>query len=164
MAKNWFLLSGTLWFLLLFKLLWYKTKAWSTVQCKQETLENIDHHQQQQQQQQFNDDDDKAYNVTKEGTVLTRSKRFISFPLGSSFSTSICMTTGVIGNPNQSYLSMGLNWGLAYDLPNITWVLRHAHEFQTATTTKQRTDEIAAQIKRRHRRSLYNNLEIAINR
>lgn len=77
-AKNWLLVSGTLWFLLLFKLLWYKTKAWSTVQCKQETLENIEHYH----------DDNKAHNVTSKGTPLSRSKRFISFPLGSSFSVS----------------------------------------------------------------------------
>uniref|UniRef100_A0A1A9VCY1 Uncharacterized protein n=1 Tax=Glossina austeni TaxID=7395 RepID=A0A1A9VCY1_GLOAU len=136
-------------------LLWYKTKAWSTVQCKQQTLENIEHYH-----QQYNDDN-KAHNVTSEGTLLSRNKRFISFPLGSSFSTSICMTTGVIGNPNQSYLSMGLNWGIAYDLPNITWVLGHAHGFKAAT--KQRTNMIDAQIKRRHRRALYNKLEVAIS-
>uniref|UniRef100_A0A1A9ZCJ1 Uncharacterized protein n=1 Tax=Glossina pallidipes TaxID=7398 RepID=A0A1A9ZCJ1_GLOPL len=137
-------------------LLWYKTKAWSTVQCKQETLENIEHYHQQ------DNDDNKAHNVTNKETLLSRSKRFISFPLGSSFSTSICMTTGVIGNPNQSYLSMGLNWGIAYDLPNITWVLAHAHGFKAATR-QQDKDMIDAQIKRRHRRALYNKLEIAIS-
>ncbi|KAI9580248.1 hypothetical protein GQX74_000241 [Glossina fuscipes] len=155
-AKNWLLASGTLWFLLLFKLLWYKTKAWSTVQCKQETLQNIEHYHQQYH------NDDKAHNVSSKGTLLSRSKRFISFPLGSSFSTSICMTTGVIGNPNQSYLSMGLNWGIAYDLPNITWVLAHAHGFKAST--RQQTNMMDVQIKRRHRRALYNKLEVAISR
>lgn len=70
--------------------------------------------------------------------------------------TAVCMTTGVIGNPNYQYLSMGLNWGIAYDLPNSTWVLEHAKGFGSK-------DDNGAQIKRRHRRDLYGKLETLMN-
>ncbi|TMW48654.1 hypothetical protein DOY81_006243 [Sarcophaga bullata] len=92
-------------------------------------------------------------------THRTRAKRFIAFPIGSSFSTAVCMTTGVIGNPNYQYLSMGLNWGIAYDLPNSTWVLQHAKGFGS----NDQEEYVSPQIKRRHRRDLYGKLETLIN-
>lgn len=60
---------------------------------------------------------------------VLRRKRFVAFPEGSSFTVAVCHTVGVIGNPNPSLLSYGLNWGMAYDLPNITWVLTLANGF-----------------------------------
>lgn len=63
------------------------------------------------------------------------------------------MTTGVIGNPNEQYLSLGLNWGIAYELPNSTWVLQHANGFGV------KEEILGPQIKRRHRRDLYGKLE-----
>ncbi|XP_016952296.2 uncharacterized protein LOC108026107 isoform X2 [Drosophila biarmipes] len=87
---------------------------------------------------------------------LSRGKRFVAFPQGSSASGAVCLTTGVIGNPNLLYLSLGINWGVAYDLPNITWVLQNAHGWTTKKSAK-------AQIKRRHRRELYSRLETMID-
>ncbi|XP_017968500.2 uncharacterized protein LOC108659867 [Drosophila navojoa] len=89
---------------------------------------------------------------------LSRGKRFVAFPLGSSASAAICLTTGVIGNPHYLYLSFGLNWGIAYDLPNITWVLHNAHGWN-----RKRPSAAVAKIKRRHRRDLYGNLEAMID-
>ncbi|XP_073820077.1 uncharacterized protein [Musca autumnalis] len=94
--------------------------------------------------------------VADSNIIHSRAKRFLSFPVGSSFSTAVCLTTGVIGNPNYQYLSMGLNWGIAYDLPNTTWVLEHAKGFGLK-------DDNGVQIKRRHRRDLYGKLETLIN-
>lgn len=37
------------------------------------------------------------------------------------------MTVGIIGNPRYNYMSYGLNWGVAYDLPNTTWALSQLH-------------------------------------
>ncbi|KAH8268708.1 uncharacterized protein [Drosophila bipectinata] len=87
---------------------------------------------------------------------LSRGKRFVAFPVGSSASGAVCLTTGVIGNPNLLYLSLGINWGVAYDLPNVTWVLQNAHGWTTKKSAK-------AQIKRRHRRELYSRLETMID-
>ncbi|KAH8363447.1 hypothetical protein KR084_010491 [Drosophila pseudotakahashii] len=87
---------------------------------------------------------------------LSRGKRFVAFPQGSSASGAVCLTTGVIGNPNLLYLSLGINWGVAYDLPNVTWVLQNAHGWTTKKSAK-------AQIKRRHRRDLYGRLETMID-
>ncbi|XP_034130223.1 uncharacterized protein LOC117585069 isoform X1 [Drosophila guanche] len=87
---------------------------------------------------------------------LSRGKRFVAFPVGSSASAAVCLTTGVIGNPNLLYLSLGINWGVAYDLPNVTWVLQNAHGWTTKKSAQ-------AQIKRRHRRELYSRLETMID-
>lgn len=43
--------------------------------------------------------------------------------------------------------------GLAYDLPNQTWIIEHRHEKYPKPL-----------VQRRHRRDLYNRLEIAIDR
>ncbi|XP_037808476.1 uncharacterized protein LOC119601550 [Lucilia sericata] len=93
------------------------------------------------------------------GAAHSRGKRFIAFPVGSSFSTAVCLTTGVVGNPDYRYLSMGLNWGIAYELPNTTWVLQHANGFGP----KHKEKVVSPQIKRRHRRDLYGKLETLIN-
>lgn len=64
-------------------------------------------------------------NQTKaEEKVLSRRKRFLIFPTGSSFSVATCMTVGVYGNPQFSIWSWGLNYGFAYNLPtNATYFL-----------------------------------------
>lgn len=64
-------------------------------------------------------------NQTKaEEKVLSRRKRFLIFPTGSSFSVAVCMTVGVYGNPQFSIWSWGLNYGFAYNLPtNSTYFL-----------------------------------------
>jgi len=53
----------------------------------------------------------------KGSKVLSRRKRFIIFPTGSSFSVAVCMTVGVYGNPQFSIFSWALNYGFAYNLP-----------------------------------------------
>lgn len=53
-----------------------------------------------------------------EAKILSRKKRFLIFPTGSSFSVATCMTVGVYGNPQFSLWSWGLNYGFAYNLPS----------------------------------------------
>lgn len=62
--------------------------------------------------QQIEDDRKKI-----ESRILSRRKRFIIFPTGSSFSVAVCMTVGVYGNPQFSMFSWALNYGFAYNLP-----------------------------------------------
>ncbi|XP_041630655.1 uncharacterized protein [Drosophila kikkawai] len=114
--------------------------------------------QQQQQQQDEEQDQDQLtpHAAPSSQRKLSRGKRFVAFPQGSSASGAVCLTTGVIGNPNLLYLSLGINWGVAYDLPNVTWVLQNAHGWTTKKSAK-------AQIKRRHRRELYGRLETMID-
>lgn len=40
--------------------------------------------------------------LVKNEKVLSRRKRYLVFPTGSSFSVATCMTIGVYGNPNYS--------------------------------------------------------------
>lgn len=61
-----------------------------------------------------------------ESKVLSRRKRFVVFPVGSSFSVAVCMTVGVYGNPQFSLFSWALNYGFAYNLPsNASYVLNY---------------------------------------
>lgn len=53
-----------------------------------------------------------------ESKLLSRRKRFVIFPTGSSFSVAACMTVGVYGNPQFSIFSWALNYGFAYNLPS----------------------------------------------
>ncbi|KAG5672414.1 hypothetical protein PVAND_002545 [Polypedilum vanderplanki] len=56
--------------------------------------------------------------IRKDGMkILSRKRRFLIFPTGSSFSVAVCMTVGVYGNPQFSIWSWGLNYGFAYNLP-----------------------------------------------
>lgn len=34
--------------------------------------------------------------------ILSRRKRYLIFPTGSSFSVAVCMTVGIYGNPQYS--------------------------------------------------------------
>ncbi|XP_011213175.2 uncharacterized protein LOC105232959 [Bactrocera dorsalis] len=90
--------------------------------------------------------------------VLSRKRRYVAFPEGSSLAASICMTVGVIGNPNTEWLSWAENWGVAYDLPNYAWVKEHTRGFKKdmdANKTK-------AMAMRRSRRDLFGKLETII--
>lgn len=60
--------------------------------------------------------------------VLSRRKRFVIFPTGSSFSTAVCMTVGVYGNPQFSIFSWALNYGFAYNLPTNSSYFTHVPE------------------------------------
>lgn len=118
-----------------------------------------------------------ADNVTH-SKILSRRRRYVAFPEGSSFSVcmrwhlsnkitktefnfsifgfqvAFCATFGMIGNPELDYMSWALNWGVAYDLPNQTWIIEHRRQ-------KVMSKPIA---QRRHRRDLYNRLEAAIDK
>ncbi|XP_062553806.1 uncharacterized protein LOC134219126 [Armigeres subalbatus] len=83
--------------------------------------------------------------------VLSRRKRFVVFPLGSSFSIAACMTIGMYGNPNYNMFSWAVNWGVAYNLPNQT--ISFQSEMREAKSMAQR----------RHRRDLYQKLEVAMD-
>lgn len=63
-----------------------------------------------------------------ESKVLSRKKRFIIFPTGSSFSVAVCMTVGVYGNPQFSIFSWALNYGFAYNLPTNSTYFTHVPE------------------------------------
>lgn len=78
--------------------------------------------------------------------VLSRRKRFVIFPTGSSFSVAVCMTIGgkitkvlcvfmnfvmfflVYGNPQFSIFSWALNYGFAYNLPSNSSYFLHPPE------------------------------------
>ncbi|XP_034487009.1 uncharacterized protein LOC117791385 [Drosophila innubila] len=95
-------------------------------------------------------------NVTRAVTkVLSRQKRYLAFPDGSSVSAAICLTIGMIGNPDVDYLSWAVNWGVAYNLPNHNWVIQHAHGF-AANLTKPI-------MQRRSRRSFYDEVQSAFD-
>lgn len=51
-------------------------------------------------------------------------------------------------------MSWALNWGLAYDLPNETWVIEELHKNRHPRPL----------IQRRHRRELYRRIELAIDK
>ncbi|XP_034130225.1 uncharacterized protein LOC117585069 isoform X3 [Drosophila guanche] len=87
---------------------------------------------------------------------LSRGKRFVAFPVGSSASVAVCFTVGLIGNPYYAYNSFGINWGTAYDLPNTTWVLQHLHGFATHPVAP-------AVLRRRSRRFIYQKIETIVD-
>lgn len=99
--------------------------------------------------------------TSSEVKVLSRKKRYLIFPQGSSFSVATCMTIGIYGNPQYSIFSWGLNYGFAYNLPT------NASEYSKAKIADalriERSIETKPMIQRRQRRDLFNRLEIAMN-
>jgi hypothetical protein len=90
--------------------------------------------------------------------VLSRKKRFLVFPEGASFSVAVCMTIGIYGNPNFSFVSYGLNWGFAYELPtNASIWLKD--EF----LKDKRSVETRPMLKRRVRQDFYDRMEVVMN-
>lgn len=65
------------------------------------------------------------------------------------------MTIGMIGNMDVDYLSWAVNWGVAYDLPNHSWVIQHAHGL-AANLTKPA-------IQRRSRRGFYDEVQSVVD-
>lgn len=59
----------------------------------------------------------------------------------------------MIGNPELDYMSWALNWGLAYELGNSSFLIEHLHEKFPKPL-----------VQRRHRRDLYSRLEIAMDK
>ncbi|XP_045450450.1 uncharacterized protein LOC123659245 [Melitaea cinxia] len=88
--------------------------------------------------------------------VLSRKKRYVAFPEGSSFSCAGCLTVGVIGQPAPaSYpgtFTFGLNWGIAYELPNNT---------ETSLFYRRKHKKPLAQ--RRSRREIYERIEVILD-
>jgi len=70
---------------------------------------------------------------------------------------AVCFTVGIIGNPYYGYNSFGLNWGVAYDLPNTTWVLQHLHGFATHPVAP-------AVLRRRSRSAIYRQIEAVVDK
>ncbi|CAG9130147.1 unnamed protein product [Plutella xylostella] len=86
--------------------------------------------------------------------ILSRKRRYVTFPEGSSFSCAACMTVGLIGQPSPTTapgtFTFGMNWGIAYELPNETQSLNFLH---------QKKKLLKAQAQRRSRRELYGKIE-----
>ncbi|KAJ0174997.1 hypothetical protein K1T71_009138 [Dendrolimus kikuchii] len=86
--------------------------------------------------------------------VLSRRKRYVAFPDGSSFSCAGCMTVGLIGQPAPATapgtFTFGFNWAIAYELPNVTEISAY---YRSATRLKKPMQQ------RRNRRELYGKLE-----
>ncbi|KAG6451057.1 uncharacterized protein LOC115444161 [Manduca sexta] len=97
-------------------------------------------------------------NVPK-SKVLSRRKRYVAFPEGSSFSCAACMTIGVLGQPAPSTspgtFTFGLNWGIAYELPNAT---------ETSKFYRKKNRHRKPMEQRRSRRELYEKLEIIMDK
>ncbi|KAJ6635899.1 hypothetical protein Bhyg_14485 [Pseudolycoriella hygida] len=91
----------------------------------------------------------------RETKKLSRHKRYMAFPEGSSLSVAFCATIGYVGNPQFIYFSWSINWGVAYELPNQTWIINHQEEIKA---------KHKAQLQRRHRRELYHKIEVAIDK
>ncbi|XP_017758790.1 PREDICTED: uncharacterized protein LOC108549784 [Eufriesea mexicana] len=48
---------------------------------------------------------------------LSRKKRYVVFPEGSTFSIALCLTVHTL-TPDDNIFTEGVNWGISYDLPN----------------------------------------------
>ncbi|XP_028168034.1 uncharacterized protein LOC114358300 [Ostrinia furnacalis] len=96
---------------------------------------------------------------SKKSKVLSRRRRYVTFPEGSSFSCAGCVTVGLIGQPSPTTaagtFTFGLNWGIAYELPNATETLAYYHQ-------KYRLKHQKAMTQRRNRRDLYGKLELIL--
>nr|XP_049702282.1 uncharacterized protein LOC126055745 [Helicoverpa armigera] len=91
--------------------------------------------------------------------VLSRRKRYVAFPEGSSFSCAGCMTVGLIGQPAPSSspgtFTFSVNWAIAYELPNVTET--SIYFLQKKYFNKQHLQ------KRINRRELYGKLEAILD-
>ncbi|RLU21980.1 hypothetical protein DMN91_006359 [Ooceraea biroi] len=132
-------------------------------------------------------------------TILSRKRRYVVFPEGSTFSIALCMTVHTLTSDN--IFTEGLNWGISYDLPNESkpalepfLELRNdrlkagnKHDRYGATAVVDRNTALKYSgwnndikshftpsrkkyrkseyyyLQRRHRRELYNKLEVIMN-
>lgn len=92
--------------------------------------------------------------------ILVRRRRYVLFPEGSSFSCAVCMTTGVIGSPDLSFLSASVNYGVAYDLPNNITLFTGVSRDPENALLKEEPAPVAS---RRFRRDLYKKMESVIS-
>ncbi|XP_058792440.1 uncharacterized protein LOC131664956 isoform X2 [Phymastichus coffea] len=128
--------------------------------------------------------DSEAGTEAEPGTgPLTRRKRYVVFPEGSSFSIALCMTVHTLTPDN--IFTEGLNWGISYDLPNESkpelapllrprddapgygaaepgqWDAHGKYYLMPGAKKYYRADHHYLQ--RRHRRDLYGKLEVVID-
>ncbi|KAJ8921342.1 hypothetical protein NQ315_002957 [Exocentrus adspersus] len=83
----------------------------------------------------------------KEGRVLSRRKRYLAFPEGSTFVIIWCATIATI-MPFEIFYE-GINWGVAYPLPNVSTVQMYKNQKHAE--------------RRRQRRDLYNRFEAILD-
>ncbi|XP_032671083.1 uncharacterized protein LOC116844077 [Odontomachus brunneus] len=133
-------------------------------------------------------------------TTLSRKRRYVVFPEGSSFSVALCMTVHTL-TPDDDIFTEGLNWGISYDLPNESkpalepFLELRNDKVQTGNKHDRHGSAVAANsngavkysgwnddvkyrfapgrkkyrkseyyyLQRRHRRELYNKLEVIMN-
>ncbi|XP_019868263.2 uncharacterized protein LOC109597077 [Aethina tumida] len=81
--------------------------------------------------------------------ILSRKRRYLTFPEGSSLSVAICMTAQMGITPGEIFTE-GVNWGISYELPNDT---KSFKDFKKPL----------AVMRRRNRRDLYGKMETIIN-
>ncbi|XP_018051496.1 PREDICTED: uncharacterized protein LOC108689286 [Atta colombica] len=130
-------------------------------------------------------------------TNLSRKRRYVVFPEGSTFSIALCLTVHTL-TPDDVFTE-GLNWGISYDLPNESksalepfLELRNdkhktsnKHNRYSSTMIANRYGTLNSEwnnnvkqhfvpkkkyrkseyyyLQRRHRRELYNKLEVIMN-
>nr|XP_003700138.1 PREDICTED: uncharacterized protein LOC100881004 [Megachile rotundata] len=132
-----------------------------------------------------------------ENTRLSRRKRYVVFPEGSTFSIALCLTVNTLSS--DDIFAEGVNWGIAYDLPNESkpalepflqlrhdqikpaskydnyanvspnknavkypqWNTNEKYYFKPGKRKYYKPDYYYLQ--RRHRRDLYNKLEVIMN-
>ncbi|XP_057665679.1 uncharacterized protein LOC130899627 [Diorhabda carinulata] len=83
--------------------------------------------------------------MSSRNKVLSRKRRYLTFPEGASVSTAVCMTSQLWINP-PGIFTESIAWGFAYDLPN-----------DTKSIGSFLGPKFLA--KRRHRRDLYGKME-----
>nr|CAH7717352.1 unnamed protein product [Callosobruchus chinensis] len=81
--------------------------------------------------------------------LLSRRKRYLTFPEGASVTAAVCMTAQLWVQP-PGIFTESIAWGLAYELPNDT------QSFEDLIGSKH-------MIKRRNRRALYSKMETILD-
>ncbi|XP_011050521.1 PREDICTED: uncharacterized protein LOC105143742 [Acromyrmex echinatior] len=131
-------------------------------------------------------------------TNLSRKRRYVVFPEGSTFSVALCLTVHTL-TPDDVFTE-GLNWGISYDLPNESkpalepflelrndkYKTSNKHDRYGSTMIANKYGALNSEwnnnvrqhfvpgkkkyrkseyyyLQRRHRRELYNKLEIIMN-
>ncbi|RZB39315.1 uncharacterized protein BDFB_007605 [Asbolus verrucosus] len=84
-----------------------------------------------------------------DSVILSRRKRYVAFPDGSTMIWAFCMTAQTI--LPMGIFTEGVNWGIAYDLPNRT------------TFSEYFKDKPNYILRRRHRRDLYSKAEVIMD-
>lgn len=75
-----------------------------------------------------------------------------------SIQVAFCASIGYFGNPSIYIISWQFNWGIAYDLPNQTWIINEQNRMRQRKLLPKQLYQ------RRHRRELYRKLETAVDR